>query len=98
MKRLRLLPEARVEYFAAIDWYEERRHGLGAKFFEQVRRSFDQIRETPQRYPAVYLDVRKLRLKGLPYVVLYQSFEDEILVISVFHTSRNPDEWKSRLS
>ena len=97
MTPLRLLPDARAEYFAAIDWYEERRPGLGVKFFEQVRRSFDQIRRTPQRFPAVYLDVRKLRLKGFPYVVLYQALEEEILVLSVFHTSRDPAEWKSRL-
>lgn len=67
---IRLLPEARIEFDEATDWYEQQRPGLGATFVARVREVFDRIAADPQRHAAVYLDVRKALVPKFPYVVL----------------------------
>jgi plasmid stabilization system protein ParE len=95
-KPVRLLPEARVEFNEATDWYEQQRTGLGTKFVARVRETIGRIVADPERHPTLYLDVRKVLVPQFPYVVLYRDDRDEVLVISVFHTSRDPLIWKSR--
>ncbi len=93
---VRLLPEARVEFDEATDWYEQRRSGLGAIFLARVREVFDRVAADPDRHPVVYLNVRRALVPRFPYVVLFREETGEVIVISVFHTSRDPSIWQSR--
>jgi toxin ParE1/3/4 len=98
MKRpVRLLPEARVEFNEATDWYEKQRAGLGTTFVTRTRAVLDRIADDPLRHAPVYLDVRKVLVAKFPYVVLYREELGEVIVVSVFHTSRDPSIWKSRV-
>jgi toxin ParE1/3/4 len=45
---------------------------------------------------AVYGDVRRAVVTRFPYVVLYREESEEVIVISVFHTARDPSLWQSR--
>ena len=94
---LRLLPEAQAEYDAAADWYEDRAAGLGVDFVARVGAVFRRAAANPKLHAKVYGEVRKAVVTRFPYVVLYQEEPDEVLVISVFHTSRDPADWQSRL-
>jgi toxin ParE1/3/4 len=93
---LRLLPEARAEFDDATDWYETHQSGLGVDFVAKVGTVFKRIAANPKIHAIVYKDVRKAVVDRFPYVVRYQEEPHEVIVISVFHTSRNPDVWKSR--
>lgn len=93
---IRFLPEARAEYDLAADWYEQQKTGLGVDFITRVRTVLSRIADNPQLHPAVYGDVRKARVSRFPYVVLYRAEPGEIIVISVFHTARDPSIWQSR--
>jgi toxin ParE1/3/4 len=95
--RIRLLPEARVEFDAAADWYETRRAGLGVDFVARVRAVLNRIELNPQLYAAVYGDVQKAAVTRFPYVVLYREELGEVIVIAVFHTARDPSRWQSRV-
>jgi plasmid stabilization system protein ParE len=92
-KPVRLLPEARVEFNEATDWYEQQRAGLGTTFVARSREALGRIAAEPERHATVYLDVRKVLVPKYPYVILYRDDPDEVLVISVFHTSRDPSIW-----
>ncbi len=94
---IRLLPEARVEFDDAADWYEAQRPGLGLKFLTKIRTTFDQLAAHPQSHPTVYRDVRRAVVPKYPYVIIYREGPEEVVVISVFHTSRDPSTWKSRI-
>lgn len=93
---IRLLPEARAEFADAADWYDRQRPGLGVDFVTRVRSVLDRIATDPQRHAAVYEDVRKASVPRFPYVVLYREDAGELIVISVFHTSRDPSTWQAR--
>ena len=91
-KPVRFLPEARAEFTEAIDWYAQRRDGLGRAFVARVREVLDRITTDPGRHRIVSTSM-SVRCSS-------PSFREdlyEILVISVFHTSRDPSIWKSRI-
>ena len=94
---VRLLPEARVEFNEATDWYEQGRAGLGTTFVTRVRSVLNRIAVDPERHAAIYRSVRKVAVTNFPYIILYREEPDHVLVISVFHTSRDPSVWKSRI-
>jgi plasmid stabilization system protein ParE len=94
---IRLLPEARAELTDAVDWYERQRPKLGSSFFAEVQAAFNRIAANPQLYAPVYGPVRKASVRRFPYVVLYREEPGEVVIISVFHTSRDPSIWQQRV-
>ena len=97
MKRpIRFLPEAKAEFDEAADRYEWHQSGLGVEFVRRVRAVLVRVAANPRFYATVYQDVRKAAIKRFPFVVLYREELGEVLVISVFHTSRDTSVWQSR--
>jgi plasmid stabilization system protein ParE len=94
--RVILRPLAQAEFDSAANWYEQRRAGLGAAFTSAVRKVMTTIAATPDRYPAVYQDVREAAVSRYPYAVYYRIESNQVIVLAVFHTSRDPDVWHSR--
>lgn len=87
---------ARAEFDDAADWYEQRRAGLGAAFTVAVNVILERIAAQPDCYPQVYLDVREAIVSGYPYCIYFREEPGQVVVLSVFHTSRNPAVWQSR--
>jgi plasmid stabilization system protein ParE len=94
---IRLLPEARDEFDAAVDWYEHQRPGLGTAFLDRVREVLARIAANPQLHTTVYQEVRKAVVPKFPNVVLYKEEAAEVVVIAVFHTARDPGIWQGRV-
>jgi plasmid stabilization system protein ParE len=89
--------EARTEFDSAADWYEQQRPGLGVEFVGKVHIVLDQIQQMPALFPVVYRDVRQTIVRRFPYSVLYRVESDQILIVAVFHSRRDPAVWKVRL-
>lgn len=90
-------PAAQAELADAAAWYERQRAGLGDSFTEAVQEVIDEIAANPLRYADVFNDVREAQISAFPsYCVYYQSRGNRVVVISVFHTSRDPSVWQSR--
>ena len=89
--------DARFEYDDAADFYEDRREGAGAAFTEAVQKVLDRIAANPKIHGVVRKDVRKAVLAEYPDCVYYRPEPSQIVVISVFHSSRDPAEWQSRI-
>lgn len=87
---------ARAEFDDAADWYEQRQVGLGATFTAAVQRVLDQISAQPDFYPQVYQDVREALIPGYPYCVYYRPEQSQVIVLSIFHTARDPSIWQGR--
>src|SRR5215468_11206810 len=88
---------ARAEFDDAADWYEQRRAGRGARFTAAVRQVLDRIADQPQLYAEVFQNVREASVAGYPYAVYYREEAGQLLVLAVFHTSRDPTIWQSRV-
>ena len=92
-RRLVIAPLADQELLAAHDWYEAQRKGLGKEFRTAVRDALRQIRAHPETRPPYFRDIRRVRLRRFTsYWVYYRVTDDHILVITVFHSSRDPED------
>lgn len=99
--KVRIDPEAEAETREAAGWYEQRHPGLGLEFLAAVDNAVQRIRNTPERYPRLETlpeehAVRRLLLDRFPYVVVYESAEDEVRILAVAHTRRRPNYWRHR--
>jgi plasmid stabilization system protein ParE len=87
---------AQAEFDDAADWCERRRAGRGAAFTVAVSRVLGNISATPDINPEVHDDVRAAMVPGYPYAVYYRIEPNQVIVLAVFHTSRDPAGWQSR--
>jgi toxin ParE1/3/4 len=86
---------AQDEYDEAAVWYDGQA-GLGTAFQAEVQAVLDVIAGQPDRYPIVASDVREAPVSRFPYCIYYRVRPGRIVIISVFHTSRDPAVWQSR--
>ena len=93
---LELRPKAADDIRKARRWYEEQRAGLGQKFEDAVDRAFKIVRRNPLAAPLRVRGIRRVAVHGYPYGVYYKVIRDQIKVIAVYHSSRDPQGWMRR--
>ena len=89
-------PEAQDEFFAAIDWYEAARPGLGAAFLSAVSEAAERALERPLAGAPLGSNLRRIFVRQFPYFVLYESDLSRVWVVAVAHFRRRPEYWKGR--
>ena len=87
---------AQAEYDAAIAWYDQARADLGNDFETEVQAVLDVASATPDRYPVADGDVREAPVSGFPYCVYYRVRLSKLIVVAVYHQSRDPSGWRGR--
>lgn len=99
MKRtIHFLHAAEIEIADAIDWYNQKEPGLGSEFRESIERAIASIDQNPLAYPVVQGSaVRRSLAERFPFLLVFTVDKDAILIIAVFHTSRNPMIWRGRV-
>ena len=90
--------EAEADTLEAYAWYERRRAGLGEEFLSSVDACMESIRRQPDMYPVVHERYRRSLVRRFPYAVFYERSESTVTIYAVFHTSRDPDKWRQRLT
>ena len=89
-------PDAKTEFLAAIDWYEECSTGLGADFAGEIHAAIQRATAMPLAWPCVEGDIRRVIAHRFPYGVLYASRGQTLYVLAVMHLRRHPDYWRER--
>lgn len=85
-------PIAKIEIQNAIYFYNNKQHGLGRKFYNELKNTTKLILANPY-LQILFKEYRGLIIKKFPfYQIVYfiDEIENIIYVISVFHTSQNP--------
>lgn len=90
-------PEAEEDIAEAKAWYAKRRTGLGEEFLLCVEEALDRIRAIPEGATEVFPGVRRVVVRRFPYVVIYRVDLDQIGVLAVYHSHRDPRGWQKRL-
>ena len=98
MKRGILLRRiAEREFDDSIAYYEREREGLGQEFRATIEEYLQRIADKPERFPKVRGEVRRaVVLRRFPFVIHFLIEADCIVILSVFHTSRDPEQLKYR--
>jgi toxin ParE1/3/4 len=80
-----------------VAWYDERREGLGTEFAAEVEKTIGRISREPLAFQLIENGLRQALIRRFPFMILFIDTDDQIEVVAVFHTSRNPQVWKSRM-
>jgi toxin ParE1/3/4 len=94
---LLIKPKAEEDLAEAYDWYEEQRIGLGDELLLCVESAIESARRNPELFPAVRRDVRRALTRRFPYGVFYVVESDRIVVLAIYHSSRDPRGWQRRI-
>lgn len=94
--RIIVRPEAEDDLYAAFDWYESQRAGLGRDFAREISRCIDAIAESPSLHAPIDGVIRRALARRFPFAVYYLTNEKEVVVIAVLHCARDPETWKRR--
>ena len=82
---------AESEIDETIEFYESKRKGLGKQFLDYFKGYLKILKTNPELFSIKKSPFyRELPLKKFPFVIIYEIFQNEVIIYSVFHTSRNP--------
>jgi toxin ParE1/3/4 len=98
MKPAVLHCEANVELTTIAKRYVCDRPELARDFLRAFRVAKDAIEQQPDRFSFLNKPVRRVRIVGFPYRIVYEELDDVVHVLAVMHDSREPGYWKPRLS
>ena len=87
---------ARVEVIEAAAWYESRRLNLGVEFIAEIDRCVALAAEQPLLFGIAHNGIRRVLANRFPYSVYYRPEHRCIVVLAVFHSSRDPSIWQHR--
>lgn len=96
MARLFLTQAARADLVDAVNWYDTHAPHVVPQFREALRAALIRIAEHPKQFPLTYKETRRALLRRFPYFVVFREMPDEVYVVAIFHTSRDPLVWQSR--
>lgn len=57
---------------------------------------FGSIRERPELYAVIHEDLREALARRFPYAVYYRAEPEQVVVVAVVHTARDPSVWQGR--
>jgi hypothetical protein len=89
-------PEPEADLADARAWYDRQRAGLGDVFLGHVEEVFTCVQDLPALYAKVFQELCVARVSRFPYIVVDRIDEDQITVVAVYHTSRDPRGWQRR--
>jgi plasmid stabilization system protein ParE len=89
-------PVARVEYDAAVAWYESEYSGLGLEFKAVTDEMLVLVAQQPELFCHVRGPVRRAVLRRFPYTIHFLDENARIVVLAVFHAARDPAELMRR--
>ena len=95
--KLRLLSIATADIRAAYDYYEKEQHCLGARFWRELDTYLDWIRSNPDIPRVRPGNYRRVNLKTFPYYIAYTIWNEEITILAVVNSHREPEFWIDRM-
>lgn len=87
-----MLPLAETEATEAAVYYEEQKEGLGLGFLNELKKAKEHLSQHPQyySYASEQKTIRSLSLNRFPYQLIFEIYDDKVVVLSVHHEKRKP--------
>ncbi|WP_313598758.1 type II toxin-antitoxin system RelE/ParE family toxin [Epilithonimonas vandammei] len=97
--RVDFSPFVKIDLKEIKDWYKKINEKLVVRFFEEFQNEIEFLSENPLSKEIKYNQCRICYLKNFPFGIHYQYFDsnNSILIIGIYHSSRNPKIWKMRI-
>jgi plasmid stabilization system protein ParE len=96
MPRIVITASARADIVDALTWYEANAAEIVPQLINALRTVLLRIAENPQQFSPSAYGTRRALLRRFPYLVIFRETEQEVVVVALFHTSRNPRALRRR--
>ncbi len=95
---LKIRPAARREFDEACDWYKDEASDLRDRFVGAVENAISAVTQRPLAFPVVYgTRARRAVVETFPYSIFFIKDGFKVIILSIFHDSRNPIIWRGRI-
>jgi plasmid stabilization system protein ParE len=95
--KLELSRAAEAELFAARDFYEGEREGLGQDFVDEMEAVMARIVANPLQLTQLRRSKSRRALgRRFPYKIVFTLLGDRIRILAAAHQHRRPHYWKAR--
>lgn len=94
---LKLFESAISDVDEIFEWYEGIDVNLSMQFEFYLIEAYELIVQNPNLFQFRYENIRVRFVDKFPYGIHYRVVETEIQILSVFHTSRSPQNWLTRI-
>lgn len=91
------LDPAQSEFDRAIDYYDERRSGLGLEFAEEVDQALGRINNYPEAWSPLSPRIRRCLVNRFPYSVIYEVRSEVIIIVAIQNHHQKPEGWRTRI-
>lgn len=97
MKPVRVLAAARKDIDTECRYYNRAQPGLGKRFSLTVAKALRALCENPEAMQNIGQGVRRWPVSDFPHGIMYVITDSEVLVVSVFHSSQDPERLLQRI-
>nr|MDO8088143.1 hypothetical protein [Candidatus Sigynarchaeum springense] len=87
-------PDVENDLLLAYDWYETKVTGLGEELLRIFYAYTDDIVRSPFTWQKVEGECRRRLLRRFPYAIYFIVRNQQVIVIGLFHTARDPSTIK----
>lgn len=96
--QVKIMPVAQSDINEVVEWYNDRKKGLGKIFYLELKARIEYVRKNPFHYQIQYKNIRNAIINRFPYFVHYHVDDEKklIIIFGVTHMSRDPSIWKNR--
>jgi len=94
---IKLLPDAEDDLYKALEYYQGIDRKLKDKFINELDNTFEKILKFPNLYPFETQTSQKILMHKFPYIILYEKYQNIIMILAIFHTKRNPRDLTDRI-
>lgn len=93
---LKLHPLAENDLKIALNYYFDISPKLEKRFLSHIDKQFNNILNSPNLYQYETETSQKVIMKKFPYIIIYEQYEDIIMILAIFHTKQNPTKLLDR--
>jgi len=93
---LKLHPLAENDLRIALNYFYEISPKLEKRFLSHIDNKFNNILKSPKTYQYETKTSQKVVMDKFPYIIIYEQFEDIIMILAIFHTRQNPETLSKR--
>ena len=96
MWRLSYRPEVEDDVVDAVQWYEDKRPGLGDEFIGESLAAVRRVQNNPLLFAIAANGLRPCRLKRFSYILHFDVAADDILIVALMGTGRDDSSFMHR--
>ncbi|TRW25116.1 hypothetical protein FMM05_07340 [Flavobacterium zepuense] len=91
---IKIRKRALIEIEQSAEWFKQKKLGLEIEFLRDLDATITLVQKNPENFQVRYKDVRVKFLKKFEFGIHYILDNSTIHILSVFHTSRSPEDWE----